>query len=207
MTPKAVIFDVGNVLIRWNPEAFYDRTIGPDRRRAMFAEVDLHGMNDAVDSGAPWLETVIHWAGRYPEWQAEIRMWHDNWLDMASPRIEGSIHLMRRLRARGVPVFSLTNFGIETFALARQHYDFLSEFDQGFVSGHMGVTKPAARIYELVEQGCGLAPDSLLFTDDRQENIDAAAARGWQTHLFDGPEGWAARLVAEGLLWASEVSA
>ena len=64
----------------------------------------------------------------------------------------------------------------------------------------MGVTKPAAQIYEMVEADCGLPANTLLFADDRQENLDAAAARGWQVHLFDGPQGWADRLVAEGLI-------
>lgn len=204
MTPEAVIFDIGNVLIRWNPEAFYDRTIGEARRRALFEAVDLHGMNDAIDAGALFRETIYDWADRHPDWAEEIRMWYHNWIDMASPRIEGSITLLRRLRAKGIPVFSLTNFGTHAFAYAQTQYEFLTEFDRGYVSGHMGVTKPAPRIYEMVEEDCGIAPDRLIFTDDRAENIAVAAARGWRTHLFDGPEGWAGRLVAEGLLTREE---
>lgn len=64
--------------------------------------------------------------------------------------------------------------------------------------------KPDPRIYEMVEQDCGLPPESLLFTDDRADNIAAAAQRGWGTHLFEGWQGWAARLVAEGLLTQGE---
>ena len=90
--------------------------------------------------------------------------------------------------------------------MARASYPFLDEFDQLYLSGALGVTKPAPRIYELLEQACGIAPDALLFTDDRAENIAAAAARGWQTHLFDGPEGWANRLIAAGLLTAKEAA-
>ena len=200
MTIEAVIFDIGNVLIEWQPERYYDRVIGEDRRRAMFAEVDLHGMNDAVDRGADFRETVYAWADRYPHWRAEIRMWHDNWLELATPEIPGSVRLLRDLRARGVPVFALTNFGIGTFALAEPVYPVLTEFDRRYVSGHMGVTKPDARIYEMVEEDCGIAPGRLLFTDDRADNIAAAQARGWQTHLFDGPEGWAQCLATHGLL-------
>ena len=99
LQPQAVIFDIGNVLIEWNPERFYDATIGADRRRAMFAAVDLHAMNDAIDAGALFRETIYDCADRHPDWAAEIRMWYDRWIDMASPRIDGSIALLRALRA------------------------------------------------------------------------------------------------------------
>jgi 2-haloacid dehalogenase len=201
---EAVVFDIGNVLIEWQPERYYDRVIGEERRRAMFAEVDLHGMNDRVDMGHGFRDVIYETAEAYPHWRAEIRDWHDSWIEMAQPAITHSVKLMRALRAKGVPVFSLTNFGIESFAYARTHYDFLSEFDRDFVSGHMAVIKPDPRIYAMVEEGSGVPPSRLLFTDDREDNIAAARARGWQAHHFDGPERWADLLVAKGLLDASE---
>jgi 2-haloacid dehalogenase len=204
MRPEAVIFDVGNVLTSWQPEAFYDRVIGPDRRRALFAEVDLHGMNEAVDAGALFRETIYDWADRTPAWGPEIRMWYDRWIELASPRIEGSIALLRALRAKGVPVFALTNFGSYSYEEARDKLDFLGEFDREYVSGRMGVTKPDPRIYAMVEADCGIAPDRLLFTDDKADNVTAAARRGWRTHQFESWQGWARRLVAEGLLTDTE---
>ncbi|MDX1819874.1 MAG: HAD family phosphatase [Paracoccaceae bacterium] len=206
MTVQAVIFDIGNVLIEWQPERFYDATIGQDRRRAMFAAVDLHAMNDRVDSGGDFAGEIQRTARDFPAHADAILMWHGHWLDMARPAIPHSVRLMRALRARGVPVLALSNFGLEPFQMARGPYPFLDEFDQLYLSGALGVTKPAPRIYELLEQGCGIAPDALLFTDDRAENIAAAAARGWQTHLFDGPQGWADRLIAEGLLTEQEAA-
>lgn len=198
--PNAVIFDIGNVLIEWLPENFYDATIGKDRREALFRDVDLHGMNERVDLGQGFRSVIYETAETYPEWREEIRMWHDNWLELAKPEISASVDIMRELQAKKVPVFALTNFGIESFELACSHYTFLNEFDKAYVSGQMKITKPSARIYEMVEQDCGLAPHSLLFTDDRQENIDAASARGWQTHLFKGPQGWRDALTEAGLL-------
>lgn len=203
MTIDAVIFDIGNVLIEWQPERFYDAHIGPERRRAMFAEVDLHGMNDLVDRGGDFRDTIYGWAERYPGWRDEIRLWHDRWSDLAGPRIEPSVAILRALRANGVPVFALSNFGIGTFAVAERDYEFLNEFDRRFLSGPMGIAKPDAAIYAALEAETGLAPERLLFADDRTDNLEAAAARGWQTHLFDGPEGWAARLRAHGLLPAA----
>jgi 2-haloacid dehalogenase len=204
MSVEAVIFDIGNVLTCWQPEAFYDRVLGADRRRALFAAVDLHGMNDAVDAGAEFRDTIYAWAEEHPEWSAEIVMWHDRWIELASPRIEGSIALLRALRAKGVPVFALTNFGASSYAAAVPLLDFLSEFDREYVSGRMGVIKPDPRIYAMVEADCGVAPGRLLFTDDKADNIAAAAARGWGTHHFAGWQGWARRLVDEGLLTQRE---
>lgn len=204
MTPEAVIFDIGNVLTRWQPEAFYDRVIGEDRRRALFAAVDLLHMNDLIDEGALFKETIYDWADRHPDWAVEVRMWYDRWIELASPRIDGSIRLQRALRAKGVPVFALTNFGRHSFAEAVPKMDFLRDFDKCYVSGELGIVKPDPRIFEIVEQDCGIAPDRLIFTDDRADNITAAARRGWRTHQFETWQSWARRLVAEGLLTEQE---
>lgn len=200
MTIKAVIFDIGNVLIEWQPERYYDAKIGEDRRRAMFSQLDLHGMNDIIDRGGDFRQTIYDWADKTPEWAEEIRLWHDDWLEMANPAIPRSVRLLRALRTQGTPVHTLTNFGIGTWAIATPAYDFLNEFDHAFVSGHMGVIKPEARIYEMVEEQLNLRGEALIFADDRLDNIKAAEARGWKTHHFIGADGWAQRLVEEGLL-------
>ncbi len=199
---RAVIFDIGNVLLGWRPEDFYDREIGPERRAQLFSEVDLNEMNLRVDAGGDFRETVYAKAEQHPEWSDEVRMWHDRWLELAGPVIDRSVRMMRALRANGTPVHALTNFGVDSFELARNHpeFDFLNEFDVPFVSGRMRMVKPDAGIYAAVEERLGLPTESLFFTDDREDNITAAAARGWQTHLFDGPEGLAAALLERGLL-------
>jgi len=198
--PEAVVFDIGNVLIEWQPERAYDRLVGRARREAMFAAVDIHHMNRLVDRGSDFRETVYAAAEETPEFRDEIRMWHDRWLDIAGPEIPHSVRLLRALRANGVTVFALSDFGKDSFAVAEAAWPFLAEFDRRFISSHLGVTKPAARIFEIVEEDSGVAPDRLLFTDDMPANVAAAQDRGWQAHLFDGPVGWANRLVAAGLL-------
>jgi 2-haloacid dehalogenase len=204
--PEAVVFDIGEVLIEWQPEARLDAMIGRDRREAMFAAVDLYEMNARIDLGADFRATVYDTAERHPEFAELIRLWHDRWLEVAGPQIDHSARLLRALRRAGVPVFALSNFGTDTLAMADQAWSFLTEFDRRYISGHLGVAKPSARIYELVEQDSGIAPARLLFADDRADNIAAAEARGWQVHRFAGPAGWAERLVAAGLLAPEEAA-
>lgn len=197
---EAVVFDIGNVLIEWQPERFYDTVMPIVDRKKMFETIDLNHMNDLVDRGANWKDTVYATAEDYSEYHDMIRLWHDRWLDMASPVIEPSVDALRKLRMNFVPVFALSNFGIQTFEYAETVYPFLKEFDQRYISGYLGEVKPEPQIYEILERKSGVAPEGLLFADDRQENLDAAAARGWNVHLFDGPKGWIERLKAEGLL-------
>lgn len=200
LTPQAIIFDIGNVLITWQPEDRLDAIIGRPRREALFAAVDLHHMNELVDRGGDFQGVIYETADRFPEFRDEIRLWHDRWLDLATPVINHSVRLLYALKANGIPVFALSNFGVGSFALTEKEHDFLRVFDRRYISGHMGVTKPSAEIYARVEADCAIAPERLLFTDDRLENIDAAKARGWQTHHFKSPEGLARRLVAAGAL-------
>lgn len=206
MAIEAVVFDIGNVLLEWHPEKYYDEVYGEDRRKALFAEVDLHDMNERVDLGHPFKETIYAEAEKHPEWATEIRDWHDNWIKLASPVIWHSVRLLRALRLNMTPVFTLTNFGVESYAYAQTQFDFLNEFDREYVSGRMKMIKPNAEIYEAVEKDCGIAPENLIFADDRADNIAMAASRGWKTHQFTEPQGWADRLVSEGLLTAKEAT-
>ena len=200
MKVSAVIFDIGNVLIGWAPEQFLDAAIGADRRQAFFDAVPILAANTAIDRGEPFPDTIIKLADQHPDWTAEITLWHTRWLDMVSPEITRSVRLLRALRRQNIPVFALSNFGAETFEIAKERYPFLAEFDQHYISGVMRLIKPDPAIYAALEAGSGMAPETLLFADDLPENISAAAVRGWQVHLFDGPQGWADCLVAQGLL-------
>lgn len=205
MPVEAVIFDIGNVLVEWHPTRMFDAVIGQQRREALFADVDLDTMNDRVDMGEEIADVVRETALAHPAYHDDILLWHSNWLDMLQPDIPLSATLLRALRARGMAVHALSNFGTSTLALAERHFPVLTEFDSRFVSGHLAMMKPDPAIYAHVEAGVGVPPEALFFIDDRAENIAAAAERGWQTHLFETPEGLADRLVAEGLLIAAEI--
>ncbi len=181
---QAVVFDIGNVLLGWQPERVFDRLIGPERRTALFAEVDLHGMNLRVDRGAPLGESIAEMRAAHPHWAEEIQLWQDHWDELLSPVLTESVALMQRLRERGLPVYALSNFGTDTFERARAVHAFLNDFDMAFISGRMGVVKPEPEIFAAVEEAVPFSPDALLFTDDNAANIAMAAQRGWQTHQF-----------------------
>lgn len=204
MRVDAVVYDIGNVLIRWAPEEVYEARLGKAASARFFEETRIHDMNLDVDRGQNLHDAVEALAAEHPRWQGEIRLWRDEWLRLASPAIERPARLMRALQAKGLPVFALSNFGVETYQIALAAYPVLHEFDHAFISGHMGMIKPEPEIYAALEDETGVKPGRLLFTDDRQENIAAAAARGWQTHLFDGADGWAQTLVNAGLLTEDE---
>lgn len=197
---KTVVWDIGNVLALWEPEAYYDKRIGRERRERLFAETGLHAVNLEVDRGRDGREATYSLAEKFPEWADEIRRFHDDWAETFRKPVEGSAEILYELKSRGIPCVSLTNFGAATMEVAKDLHPVLREFDQEFISAHLKRIKPEPEIYAALEQGTGLTGDALIFTDDKPENIAAAAARGWKTHLFEGAAGWRDRLVAEGLL-------
>lgn len=198
---EAVVFDIGNVLVEWDPDRVYaDLIPDPERRAAFYAASGIMAMNEGVDRGDPFAASVQKTAAACPDWHDEITAWEHRWVDMCQPAIDGSTTLLRRLRAKGIAVHALSNFGVETFALAQTLYPVLGEFDIPVISGREKTIKPEALIYEILEERSGLSGDALLFTDDRADNIAAAQSRGWHTHLFETPEGLAEVLMAHGLL-------
>lgn len=197
---KAVVWDIGNVFAMWEPEAFYDRRLGVEGRRQFFEETQPHAMNHAFDLGADGHTLTREHAKKHPAWAEEIHLWVDAWPEMFSTIVPGSAEIVEALAEKGVKQFALSNFGAETLELAKDMHPALKRFDEEYVSAHLGVAKPDVAIYSALETGSGLSGDALIFTDDKAENCDAAAARGWKTHLFEGAKGWRARLEDEGLL-------
>ena len=203
---QAVLFDIGNVLISWNPLGVYDRLIGVDRRVAFFDAVPVFEYNKGLDRGMSLAAVVDDMIADHPDWADECAIWRDHWADMVAPAIDHSVRMKSALMAKGIPVFALSNFGRDTFGLAQERYPFLCEFDRFYVSGRMGMIKPDDDIYAAVETDCGLPPGALLFADDMADNIVTAARRGWHTHLFQSPQGWADCLVGHGLLTSEEAA-
>lgn len=180
MSIDTVVFDVGNVLLRWHPRNLYVRTLGlsPERMERLFAETGLHEMNLDFDRGRPFEEGIAELVARHPDWSAEITAFHTRWLDLFDGAIESNVALMRELKSRGVPVYGLTNYARSQFDLSIPVFPFLAEFDGVVVSGDHGVIKPDPRIYRLLNELYGIDLARAVFIDDIVANVEAARAHG-----------------------------
>ncbi len=195
-----VVFDIGNVLIRWNPDGLYQGLI-PDaaKRKWFLAEVCTDAWNREFDRGRSFAAGVAERVALHPEWEAEIRAWDERWHEMVPGPIEGSVGLLEGLRAAGVPTWSITNFSREKYPEALARFPFLNGFRDTVVSAHEGLLKPDPAIYRVLIDRNGLDPWTCFFVDDLAENVAAARSVGMKGAVFTSPERLAVDLAALGL--------
>lgn len=181
-----VVFDIGNVLIRWDPCNLYRRMGYADSRTAaILAETRLLEVNHRMlDAGAPCKATITDLAARFPEHAAFIRAFDARWSEMLDGHIEASVELLEDLKRAGLPVYALSNFNREKFELARTVFPFLDGFDDLIISGDVGVVKPDAEIFELLIRRRKLDPRRVVFVDDSLANIATARQLGFVTIHF-----------------------
>src|ERR1700722_5181314 len=161
-----VVFDIGNVLVRWDRRYLYRKVFDDEERMERFLSTAL-GMDfvSHTDVAEDFAAAVAARAKSFPEFAKELHMFHERWLETLGETIEENVALMRRLRASGKRVYPLRNFPHETFALAERKHDFLSEFGDRVISGHVGLAKPDAGIYEMLFERVGRGPGEFLFID------------------------------------------
>jgi len=181
----AVVFDVGNVLVRWDPRNLY-RSLIPDRaeREEFLASVCTEAWNHRADLGERFDDLVDELVAAHPERRELITAYRDRWSDMLGEPVTEAVALLTELRAAGVPVYALTNFSVETWPQAVRRYPFLDDFDGVVMSGRERVAKPDPAIYRLLVERYHLAPSRTFFTDDKQVNVDAARAAGLVAERF-----------------------
>ena len=177
-----VVFDIGNVLLRWNPRNLYRKAFDDEARMERFLAtalaMDFVAHTDTAPDFAAAVETR---AEAFPEFAGELRLFHERWIETLDGPIDENVALLRRLKAAGRPVHALSNFATDKFALARAEHDFLDVFDIAVISGHVGAVKPDRRIYEILFERVGLGPEDLLFIDNSPANVRAAEALGMAT--------------------------
>lgn len=199
----AVVFDLGNVLIEWDPQPAIAAGVGEERARAFLsgAEFDFGAWNLAQDAGRPFAEAEESATAAYPHLAEEIRSYRTNFGESLRGPIEGTVAILRELHAAGIPLIALTNWSAETFPIALDRFDFLDLFEDIIVSGEEGVAKPDPEIFEeLADRVRHLGSlDDCIFIDDKLANVHAAALAGMDAIEFTSSEELRADLLVRGL--------
>jgi 2-haloacid dehalogenase len=186
----AVIFDLGGVLIDWNPEYLYSKIFSsPEQMRSFLSSVCTPEWNEEQDAGRPLAEGTRLLAGRFPHFEKEIRAYYDRWEEMLGGAVEDSVAILDALRRKGeVSLYALTNWSAETMPLARGRFSFLEWFDGMVVSGVEKTRKPFREIYRLILRRYGLSGARTLFIDDNPRNVRGAEEAGLRALQFVSPE-------------------
>ena len=186
--PDTVVFDLGGVLIDWDPRHLYRGLFDDDAAmEAFLAEVTTPEWNAAQDAGRPWAEAVAMLVERHPEQRELIEAFHHRWPETLGGAIEGTVAVLAQLRAAGVRLLALSNWSAETFPVARERFPFLGWFEGIVISGEVGAIKPDPRIFEHLVARYGLEPGSTVFIDDNAGNVDAATRLGFLALRFADP--------------------
>ena len=182
---RAVLFDLGGVLVDWDPRHLYRRLFPDEAAMEVFlATVCTQDWNEEQDAGRRFCEGVELLIAQHPQHAAEIRAYDLRWAEMLGGPIKETVAMLAELRGRAVPLFALTNWSAEKFPLARARFGFLEWFDGIIVSGEERIKKPDPRIFRLAIERFGLTPAQTLYVDDSTRNIAAAEQLGLCTHHF-----------------------
>ena len=201
MTARIALFDLGNVVVDWEPARLY-RQMMDDAAAAQFcAEVCTLDWHNLHDRGVPMADNAAALIAQHPDKSEYVHAWSTRWLDMFHGVIDGVPELIAALKQRDIPVFALSNFPGEKWTETANAFPVLQEFEDVVISSEVKMAKPDREIYELTLTRMGSPePSSVFFTDDRQENIDAAESLGMRGHRFETADKLETALKAAGLL-------
>jgi len=199
---KAIIFDYGNVLIEWDPRYVYNRYFPNDSEgmENFLQEVDFMGWNAYQDKGRTFKEGVADLSAQFPHYSHLIQAYHDHWKDSIGTAYWETVEIMKQLKAKGYPLYGLSNWSAETFPYARAKYDFFNLLDGMVISGHVGHVKPEPEIYDIMLEKIDRPAQECLFIDDSLPNIKQANTMGFKTIHFTSPEQLKKELTQLGLL-------
>ena len=185
---KAVTFDLGGVLIDWNPRHLYRQFFGADEAamERFLADVCTPEWNAQLDAGRPFAEAVDEVLAAHPDQAELITAYYQRWQEMLGPTLEGTVAILREVRAAGYPTYALSNWSAETFDVTRRRYPFLDDMDGILISGEVGVGKPDPAIFRAFLARFGLTAGETLFIDDWDRNVATASSLGIVAIQFKG---------------------
>ena len=197
----AVLFDLGKVLLDWDPRYYYRPLFASEEALEDFVQrVIAHEWYLEMDAGKPSGQAIAERSRAFPEYAELIARWKEGWRVLMRGAIDGSVAILDDLRQRGARLYALTNFSRETWPLVKARFKFISWFEDAIVSGEHGIVKPDPRIFEIAISRCRLDPARTAFIDDVWANAQAARAGGLRAIQFPSPEKLRADLAALGLL-------
>lgn len=200
-TPQAIVFDLGAVLIDWDPRHMYRKLIGDEAVMDEFlGEIATLRWNSYHDAGRLWSDGVAMLSAIYPEYREWIAAYKDRWEEMLNGPIDDSVAILAELKASGREVHALTNWSSETFPIALERYEFLGWFEHIVVSGEERLKKPDPLIYRVLLDRIGREAHECVFIDDSAANVATAADLGFDVIHFTSPEQLRRELAAFGVL-------
>ena len=187
---KAVIFDLGGVLVDWKREHLYQKIFpgDPVGMEHFLTKICPMEWNLKLDLGYPFARAVEEKVAEFPEYEQQIRAYHTRWEEMVPGHFPKTVELLAALRQRDVSLHVLSNFSAETYPLIRARYDFLGWFDSHMLSADVGLAKPDPAIYKLLLARIGRQPHECLFIDDSEVNVIAARDLGIDAIQFSSPD-------------------
>lgn len=201
MKIETIVFDLGNVLVQWNPANLYNKIFEDEKETDYFLNnictMAWHTMQDAGRSPQEGTEALVK---EHPDWEQPIRSFYARWKEMFSGPIDGSVQILKELKEKGYPLYALSNWNAELFSATLEDFPFLSWFDGKIISGEVMMKKPDENIFHLLFQTFGVQPEKAVFIDDNKDNIQTAHKLGLHTILFTTPEALRQRLETLNLL-------
>lgn len=190
MTINTIIFDLGNVLIDWNPKYVFDKMFQDEKKKQYFFEnICTMEWNETQDAGRSIQEATEELVATHPDWKEYIEAYYGQWKDMLGGPIHDTVEIFRELKESGkFKLYALTNWSAELFPYALELYEFLHWFDGRVVSGEEKMRKPSPEFYHILLDRFNVTPGEALFIDDNFRNIQAAEEIGIKTIQFISPQ-------------------
>ncbi len=201
LRPSGVIWDLGNVLIDWQPHAAVAAGMGEEEATRFLGadDFDFGAFNHVLDGGVTWEENFEELRRSHPHWVEHATAYRANFPAALVGEIPGTVDIVRELHDAGVPMFGLTNWPDEFWPHAPRRFEFLGLLDDIVVSGTEGFAKPDPAIFEIAVARAGLPASDLVFVDDKEANVAGAIEFGLDGVLFTTADGLRVQLRDRGL--------
>ena len=197
---RTVVFDIGGVLIDWNPRHLFRKVFESGEEMEWFlTNVCTYEWNVQQDGGKLFSVATAELQEKFPEYRDKIALYYGRWEEMLNGEISGTVEIFRRLKSAGMPLYALSNWSHEAFPVAYNRYDFMKLFDGLVVSGYEKLLKPDHAIYRVLMKRYNVNPAESVYIDDNKPNADAAAELGFNAIHFTSPEQLRIELNALGL--------